>query len=253
MEQDREKVTRGHSLHHCLYNNEERQCVCLNTAMICPYDHWDHRTEQRTLSNQPQGCQQWQQCRQDDISITSTFYHFKLTRNLVSIALQCLAVWCGSPPSLVDSIPCPWHTIWSLRSEACAAAAALHHVTTSFFQVLFEFSPHEFYKVPMGLSASGSQLVTQFFVIYKFLLSLVWIVHFCCFGCFHWSVMLSPQCMLHAVNLYCRIVLFAVATSLFVLCFIYVSTIYIAGQPVCIVFCLLLPVPAVNCRYFYFL
>jgi len=104
----------------------------------------------------------------------------------------------------------------------------------------------------MGLSASGSQLVTQFFVIYKFLLSLVWIVHFCCFGCFHWSVMLSLQCMLHAVNLYCRIVLFAVATSLFLLCFIYVSTIYFTDQPVCIVFCLLLPVLAVNCRYFYF-
>ena len=52
-----------------------------------------------------------------------TFYHFKFTSSLVSIASQCLAVWCGSPPSLVDSIPCLWRTIRSLPWETAAKHA----------------------------------------------------------------------------------------------------------------------------------
>jgi len=159
-----------------------------------------HRTEQRTPSNQPWGYQQRQQCRQDNSSITlfpplCRFYHVEFTCSLVSIALQCLAAWCGSPPSLVHSIPCAVSSLGNSR-EACATAAALTTPSFLFLLVFLEFSLYDFYKAPLGLSASGSQLVTQFLVKNKFLLLLVWIVHFCCFGCFHWLVMLSLQCML---------------------------------------------------------
>jgi len=109
--------------------------------------------------------------------------------SLVSIALQCLAVWCGSPPSLVHSIPSAGSYLGN-SGEACAAAAAL---TTSFLLVFLEFSLHDFYKALMELSASGSQLVTQYLATNNF--CHCWHGLFCCFCRIHWLMMPPLQSM----------------------------------------------------------
>jgi len=177
MEQDWRETIISYSLHHCM-STPKKDDVFVSHNYDLPI--WSsclamQRTEQRTLSNQPWGHQQWQQPRQDDVC-----------------------------------------------SEARTAAAALHHVTTSFLLVFLEFSLYDFYKARWNwghpvtgwllnsLQRTISVIVgTYCSILLFFLLSLVG----------------DAATAIHAaaVKVHCRLVLFAVATSLFLMWFIYVE------------------------------